>query len=285
MTSDSFELAREFSLTHPEAAALALGTLPRGTGTAFLGELPNDAATAILAAMLPSEAAAHLVDMAKDRMSDIVQGFSPQRAADVMQLLPADLREGLLEGQNTIRRSQIQFYMRQIRGNTGAWVESDVVVARPNERAGDVQGRCSQYRGNISVVYVIDADQSVVGEISALTLVTADPAVLASELMRPVPHVIRASTPIEVAVANDAWRSNDVLPVRGADDRFVGAVRFTVLRHAADDVAKEHPPEITEAGISGLADAWFVGLSDILGASVGRHTGPRQGDAQEGSRP
>ena len=283
MASDNIFLAREFSLTHPEPAAQVLRGLPRAEGTAFLSKLPIEGAAGVLSVMLPTDAATHLADMAKDRITAILQEFAPQGAADIIRLLPESMRPGLIGGQNAVRRPQILFYLRQTRGNTGAWVESDVVVARPDEPAKDVQERCSRYRGKIPTVYVVDPAQAVVGEISILSLIAAGPAVSMSQLMEPVPGSLRAGTPLELAVAHTSWRGNDALPVVGADGRFLGAARFSVLRHAADDAVDEHPPEMFGDGLTALADAWFVGLSDILGASVGRRAGPAEGIWQDGS--
>jgi hypothetical protein len=104
--------------------------------------------------------------------------------------------------------------------------------------------------------------------------------------MEPAEAILRARTPIELAVKNAAWRRADLLPVAEADNAFLGVVRYATLRHAIDDLADGPAPETSAPSAMGLADAWFLGLSEILSASLGRPaTQPAKRDSYDGGRP
>ncbi|MDH3241343.1 MAG: hypothetical protein OEO83_11830 [Alphaproteobacteria bacterium] len=283
MASDRLELAQAFSRSHPEEAVEVLGHQPKAAGTDFLRELDSGVSAGLLNAMLPPAAAAHLGEMPSEDATALIAQMSVQRAANVIRLLSPGLGHAALDGQSAVRRSQIQFYLRQVKGVVGAWIESDVVAARVGDTVESVKKRFSVYQGDVPLAYIVDAAQTVRGAVNAATLVGARPEMPASELMKPVPDVLRARTPIEVAVTEDAWRKTDILPVAETAGQFLGVIRYATLRHAVDDLVDQLPFEAGGSSALGLADAWFLGMSDILTASMGRPIVPAPNDAAEGS--
>lgn len=281
MAANSFELAQQFSQTHPQEAAQVLGKLPRPAGTAFLLNLPGPVTGNLLNAMLPPAAAAHLSEMPVDEAVVLLRELPPQRAANVIRFLSSNLRRRALKEENAVRRSQIQFYLRQVRGTVGAWVEVDVVVATPDESVDSIRNKLAVYQGTVPSIFVIDSAHKNRGAVSAMSVIAADPAAPVSQIMKPPGAVLRARTPIEIAVTDEAWRRNDILAVVGPDERFIGVVRYATLRHAVDDLAGAIPLERTESGLLGLTDAWFLGLSDIISVSVVRPDRWRENAAPE----
>lgn len=270
MADDRLELAQQFSLAHPDKAAEVIGQQPREAGSDFLKALEQSAAVALLNAMPPAAVAAHLSGIPEADAGALIGEMAPHRAANVLRLLSRDLRQVALRDQSTVRRSQIQFYLRQERGVVGAWIESDIVTAQTSEPVENLKRKFSHYEGDISTAYLVDGSQKVVGSVNAASLVAADLDRPASSLMKPLPTVLRARMPIEAAVAERAWRQTDILPVAEAAGELLGVVRYVTLRHAVDDLAGEPISEMSGSAVMGLADAWFLGLSDLLSASMGR---------------
>jgi Mg/Co/Ni transporter MgtE len=272
MAEDKLELAQAFARSHPAEAEKVLGQHPTEVGTGFLEAVDRGIRAGLLNAMLPPTAATHLGAMRSEDVAALVAQMSVQRAAGVIRILPPDLGHAAMAAQSTVRRSQIQFYLRQVKGVIGAWIESDVVAAHANDTVEGLVKRFSVYEGDLAQAYIVDAEQTVRGAVNAATLVAAPPEMLASELMRPVPGVLRARTPIEIAVTDEAWRKADVLPVAEAGGEFLGVIRYVTLRHAVDDLADQLPSGARGSSALGLADAWFLGMSDILSASMGQPT-------------
>lgn len=272
MADDRFQLAEAFSRSHPLQAAEIIGQQPREAGTGFLKALEGPTGVGVLNAMLPPAAAAHLAGMAAEEAVALIAAMTPQRAANIIRLLPGALARQALDRQSAVRRPQIQFYLRQVKGVVGAWIESDVVTARADEPAESLRKKFSVYEGDVPVAYIVDEHQAVLGTVNAPALVAAEADAPASDLLKPVPTVLRARTPIEAAVQDAAWRSTDILPVAETADAFLGIIRYAVLRHAVDDITQESPSEFFGSSATALTDAWFTGLSDVLSASLGRPT-------------
>lgn len=269
MTGNRLQLAQAFSESHPKAAADILNQHPRPAAGAFLRSLDDGAILALIGAMMPSDGAPYLRELPDGAALDLLCRMPAQRAANLIRLLPAALRQKALATQTPIRRSQIRLYLRQAKGIVGAWIESDVLVGTPEETVDSLQKKFVHYKGEVPAVYILDSKAKIAGAIGAVALIAAEGEARASDLLKPVAGFLRAQTPIETAISDSRWRTADILPVVGANDEFVGIVKYGALRLAVDDLSGETPPEMSGASILGVTDAWFLGLSDIVSASMG----------------
>ncbi|MDH3267162.1 MAG: CBS domain-containing protein, partial [Gammaproteobacteria bacterium] len=129
-------------------------------------------------------------------------------------------------------------------------------------------------------IFILDAEQHVIGAVSVAAVATANKSVRIAELAASAPAVLSARTSLVDAAQIEDWREFREIPVVNRDNKFVGVLEFAAIhtiifrrsgQHGADlrgrepDVGVENLMQVFFAGTSGLWQLWadlFAGTPD-----------------------
>jgi magnesium transporter len=202
-------------LLHPVAITVPVWErLSPDIGMAAIDGLPEDTAVEVLRSMNPSRAAALL------SMRD------PEDREHILTLLPQSESEELRE---------ILSYPME---SAGAIMDTRVLLFRGETTVREAVSRMRTLRRRgMRMLFVVDADNHLLGQVDIQDIATATSTTLLEEIKRPVRAVVNAIAPREDVVdILERYRLTD-LPVVDAEERLIGVVRYRNLMAVAEDEA------------------------------------------------
>ncbi len=164
----------------------------------ILEELGEDAATDLLADLDPDHAAEVLEEMHDDLAADILEELDPARAADFLEGMPADeaadlvaaldpeAREGILEAMESPALADVRQLLLYPPDSAGGLMTTDVAKLPVGMTAGEAIERVRQMNEeleDLSYVYIVENDDTLVGVLSFRDLVFKRPGVGLEEAM------------------------------------------------------------------------------------------------------
>jgi len=267
--ADPTYLAELYLQRHPREAATLLEGLETSDVAELIATLDDDKATDLLLALSPTVAAAALHLMADDHLADYLGGMPRQEAANILRRLPRERRATVLQAMPAAARLQLEVILHQPAHRIGAWMDSHPFTLAPDTTVEAARRRLRGIDDPVSHIFLTDDDQKLLTIVPVSRLFAVRGSEPISMVAEPPQGMLRASTTIENALDNPAWRDVDCLPVVDRDGVLVGSIRHASLREAIAQQRKSETDNRSNDYMS-VANNLYVGLAEVLVASIAR---------------
>ena len=201
--------------------------------TVLLESIPDDEIPEILEELDPANAAAILRLRSREEAADILEAIDPDDATDIIAELPSQDREQILEAMEPDEAAEIRQLSTYPPDTAGGRMTPAFVAISPDVRADDaivLLRRVAEEAETIYYVYVIDAEERLLGVLSLHNLVLTRPNAPVSEVMVADPIRVRADADQETAANLLVDKNLLALPVVDDRDHLLGII-------TQDDVA------------------------------------------------
>jgi Mg/Co/Ni transporter MgtE len=218
---------------HAPEAARVLERMPSQDTAALFSRVPARTGAPVLAAMLPS-AAARVIAHLDDAVSlALLAAVGMQTAVAILRLTSQPRRLQLLGGLPTATSIAAKLMLGYPDDSVGAWIDPDVIALPPETRTSEALARVRAGEETIvDQLYVIGADQRLLGVVDLHKALRAPDSVLLEALMRSPLAVLSAVTPLSSAATQRGWERSSVLPAVERDGRLIGVLRRGTLARA-----------------------------------------------------
>lgn len=212
---------------HPYDIAQIVGDLGTQERSAIFQTLDNERAAETLAEMETEMQASILEGMSKDRAADILEIMSSDDAADVLNELPDEKAEELLDLMEHEEAADVK-ELREYEENEAGSLMTTEYIALPQDLTADETineiRRLAPEAETVYYIYVVDADEHLVGVLSLRELIVARPETKLADIMRTRIVAVGDKAPIDDAIS--LIRKYDLLavPVTDEEDKLAGII-------------------------------------------------------------
>ncbi len=238
------DLAEELEDMAPEAARVALLSLPLGHGAETFGYLSPESQVALAQVLSRGELAAIVTEMNGDDRADLYNRLTPEQ------------QEALLPGLAQAEREDIRRLAAHQEGTAGAIMTSDYATLAPDLTVQQAIGKLrleAPDKETIYRAYVVDADRRLVGSVRLQTLILAQPHRRVEEVMERATRAVGVEDDREEVARSIAKYDIIALPVVDADGRLVGIVTHD---DALDVLQAEATEDFQKVGsVGSMADS------------------------------
>lgn len=258
-----------FLEAHPARAARVLERLPGPEAAALFTRVPARVGGPVLAAMPPSTAARIVSGLDDATTLALLTAVGAQAAVAMLRHATEPRRARLIEGLPTATAMASRLLLGSLEDSVGGWVDPDVIVLAPDGSAGEALARVRRgSEAEVEQLYVVDAEQRLLGVVDLQAVVRAPEATALTVLMREPAVALAATAPLASAAAHAGWERAAVLPVLDRGGRLLGVLRRSTL-HRALAHTERLPPEAGETTIVGLlADGYWDAVSGLAEAAL-----------------
>jgi Mg/Co/Ni transporter MgtE len=256
---EALTLALDFLDEHPDVAVRILEQHDARQVATFLDTVPEAYSVLAIGRSLPAFAA-HLCHVFGIEMSArlLLQQDVGRMVAVLRHLEHPDVDAILNECPATRRQSCLLLLNYPVRC-VGAWIVPDVAIVSSdftvsetmNFLKGANETTCTKY------IFVVNRDGILEGRISHLALLQGQADQRIEWFMDKDVECISAQAFVAQVARLPCWQDEDVMPVIGAQQQFIGALRHADLRRALNQDAQAITQPVTGGDpISGIVDAY-----------------------------
>ena len=228
LTTISLTVPRQMlSELHPADIADIISQVSHKEGATFFKDLDVDVAAEALSELKPETQVDIITGMDTDRAADIIEEMPPDEAADILSDLPVDKAKEILESIEKEEAEDIQELLSHEEDTAGGLM-TNVFIAYPPETT--VRKAIENFKKDaeeieiVYYIYVIDADEKLMGVVSLRDMLLADPDVKLSDIMETKLKTVTPETD-EMEVAGIISKYNLVaLPVVDLEGFMLGIV-------------------------------------------------------------
>jgi CBS domain-containing protein/sporulation protein YlmC with PRC-barrel domain len=220
------------SKLHPADIADILEELAPAEREAVFGSLNEEVAAEALEEIDPRMQVELMRSIHSDKAADIVEEMDPDAAADLLGDLPEETSEEILEEMEPAERQEVSELLAFHENTAAGRMTTEYIALSPEHTVGDAIDRLRQFEGpteTISNIYLVDAQERLVGSVPLVSLVLAPGGTRLSTLAPE--HVISAEANCsdkEVAEMFDKYNLMS-LPVVDEEGKLTGII-------TADDI-------------------------------------------------
>ncbi|HET9280834.1 MAG TPA: CBS domain-containing protein [Candidatus Angelobacter sp.] len=220
------------SKLHPADIADILEELAPAEREAVFGSLDEEVAAEALEEIDPKMQVELMRSIESDRAADIVEEMDPDAAADLLGDLPEETSEEILEEMEPEERQEVSELLAFHENTAAGRMTTDFIALSPEHTVGDAIDRLRSFEGpveTISSIYLVDAQEKLVGSVPLVSLVLASGGTRLGTLSPE--HVIYAeanASDKDVAEMFDKYNLA-TLPVVDEEQRLAGII-------TADDI-------------------------------------------------
>jgi magnesium transporter len=258
-------LAQQLVLAHPQRAARVLERVGADGAARVLERVPSRPAAELLACLSPQAAAEVLERLGTERGAEVVEMLDLDVAARVVRRMRPETATAVLGRIPGRRARAIGVLLRFPENSAGALMDPEVLALPEDWSAREALRRIREVPGQARYnLYVVDAQQKLVGALNLRELMLAPPASRISELMVRDPVRLDAFADRAQVVAHPGWARVHAIPVVDEHGGYLGAIRYRTLRaleaallgrHGEDEDAGRALGELFATGAAGLLDA------------------------------
>lgn len=224
------------SKLHPADLADILEALNRPERAAVMSALDEDLAAETLQEMEPEAQADVLEQLGKDKAADILESMPADEAADILGDLPERRAEELLEQMEDEEAEDVRELLEYEEDTAGRLMTTDFLSFREDATAGQTIEELRRLKpdpDSAYYLYVVDAEQHLIGVVSLRDLVIAEPDRPLWALMDP--HVLFVKEDAHKNEVAEVMTKYDLLavPVVDAGQVLVG---MALIHDVVDDV-------------------------------------------------
>jgi CBS domain-containing protein/sporulation protein YlmC with PRC-barrel domain len=214
---------------HPADIAEILEDLrPREAGQ-LIRDLPDEKAADVIEELEPEFQADVLETLPDERAADIVEEMEPDEAADVLQEMEEDKRAQVFNLMEPEEAADVIELLPHPEDEAGGLMTTKYVAIPPGISVADAIQRVrreavAKEAETIYYVYVVDADERLVGVFSLSDLVLAAPDATVDSIMHTKPIHVHLDAPREKVTEAIAKYNLLAVPVADAEHRLRGIV-------------------------------------------------------------
>ncbi len=265
------ELSYAFLEAHPVDAARVLERLAPASAAALLQSAPLRLASPVLRQMLPLAGARCLEQFDNSETAGLLHALGPQAGVALLRYVSPERRVRALEQLPTALTLAYELLLGYPEGTVGAWMDPRAMAFPADMTCGEALERVRQAdEALIADPFVIDRNQRLQGYVEFADLLRAHATTPLTRLLRSSPNRLPAQALLAGLREHPGWREASTLPVVERGDRLVGALTHTALQRA---LSLEHATPgsgATDDTLSGLAGAYWFGVSSLIQAIVGQ---------------
>ncbi len=246
-----------------EEAGAVLGALDTETAADALNEIEAPLQSEILSELDP------------ERASDLLEALAPDDAADILADIPQEEAERLLSLMPVTDAQPIRELLRYGGETAGGIMTTEVLSLAQDltvEEALVYLRQHSEHLEMIYYLYIVDAEQHLVGVVSLRQLVVAEPSTRLHDLMDT--DVLKVTTDTDQEEVARIISKYDLLgvPVVDGDNRLVGIVTVDDVIDVLHEEQAEDFSEIAGASVEEFEEeehfSWQAALSRVTWLSV-----------------
>jgi len=254
-----------FVTTHPAEVARVLESMPASDAAEVMTDLAIDVLPTLLPWLIPSSAGSALELVAVERASRALSATPRDVAATILRAMGSAHRSRIMESLRPEERKAIKRLLRYSEGTAGALMDPEVLAVPESSSAGDALERLRRSpQRALYYVYVVSADQKLVGVVTIRELMGARPDQLLGLIaVRPV-ESLPARAAWESVVTHPAWKRVHALPVVEIDGRFLGVVRYKSIRELEERLVETRLEDHGARTGAALGELYGLGLRGLL---------------------
>jgi len=164
------------SRLHPADIADILEELAPAQREAVFESLDEEVAAEALEEIDPKMQVELMRSIDSDKAADIVEEMDPDAAADLLGDLPEETSEGILEEMEPEERQEVSELLAFQENTAAGRMTTDYIALSPEHTVGDAIDRLRSFEGTvetISTIYLVDAQEKLVGSVPLVSLVLA----------------------------------------------------------------------------------------------------------------
>ena len=169
---------QRLSKLHPADLADILEELAPAQREALFESLDEDVAADALEEIDPKMQASLVESLDSDHAADIVEEMDPDAAADLLENLSRETSDEILEEMEPEERGEIQDLLEFEEDTAAGRMTTDLISLPPTATARDAVDRLRRYEGgveSISSIFLVSADEKLVGAVPLAKLALANP--------------------------------------------------------------------------------------------------------------
>jgi CBS domain-containing protein/sporulation protein YlmC with PRC-barrel domain len=187
LTTISLTVPRQMlSELHPADIADIISQVSHKEGASFFKDLDVDVAAEALSELKPETQVDIISGMDTDKAADIIEEMPPDEAADILSDLPVDKAKEILESIEKEEAEDIQELLSHEEDTAGGLM-TNVFIAYPPEitirKAIENFKKDAEVIETVYYIYVIDANEKLIGVVSLRDLLLADLDAKLSDIM------------------------------------------------------------------------------------------------------
>jgi len=187
LTKISLTVPRQMvSELHPADIAEIISQVSHKEGATFFRDLDVETAAEALSELQPDVQATIISGMDTDKAADIIEEMPPDEAADVLSDLPADKAKEILESIEKEEAEDIQELLSHEEDTAGGLMTNEYIAYPPETTVREAIERFRKEAEEVETVYyiyIIDADEKLIGVISLRELLLAPLDAKLSDIM------------------------------------------------------------------------------------------------------
>lgn len=227
---------------HPSDIAEIIRSLSHEEGTNLLNELDIETAAETLTELSPHIQAGIIEKMDAEKASDIIEEMPPDDAADILGDLPAEKAREILEKIEKEEAEDIQELLVHEEDTAGSVMTNEFIAYPPDLKIKDAIERFKQDAKEIETVYyiyVVDAEERLLGVTSLKEVLLADPLLHLSEIMET--KIIKVSPDEDVEAVSDLMAKYNLvaIPVVDESGKMLGIITVDDIMDVMEDEATE----------------------------------------------
>jgi Mg/Co/Ni transporter MgtE len=228
LTTISLTVPRQMlSELHPADIADIISQVSHKEGATFFKDLDVDVAAEALSELKPETQVDIITGMDTDKAADIIEEMPPDEAADILSDLPVDKAKEILESIEKEEAEDIQELLSHEEDTAGGLMTNVFIAYPPETTVRKAMENFKKDAEEIEIVYyiyVIDADEKLMGVVSLRDMLLADLDAKLSDIMETKLKTVTPETD-EMEVAEIISKYNlVVLPVVDIEGFMLGIV-------------------------------------------------------------
>jgi magnesium transporter len=255
--------------------------------------LPEEAAREVLIRRSPADIAAVISELETEKAADLIREFdgkklsetlrllSANQIADLLPFLPVATRETILGQLPADLAARVQALLRYAPDTAGGIMDNRFITVRADETAAEALNKLRDgaklRSGDVSYIYVVDAEGRLIGVVSLRDLVFSSAEVRVDAIMNPEVRFLQAQDDQEEISRKIQHYPYLGFPVVDENQRLVGVVRIGDAIRVAQSEATEDMQLMV--GLSGEERIWTPWKQSIgkrlpwLGVNLGTALG------------
>ncbi|OLC55488.1 MAG: hypothetical protein AUH85_09200 [Chloroflexi bacterium 13_1_40CM_4_68_4] len=218
---------QKLALLHPADIADIVEEMTADERRTVFEQLDVETAAEALAEVEPEMQASVLADLPEERAADILEEMGPDEAADVLQDLPVERRDELIDLMQKDESEDVEELLSYDENTAGGIMTTNYVALPGSLKASEAIDKLRALKPDPETayyLYVIDAQDRLIGVVSLRDLVVASPDEKLEDIMNKQVMKAEAHTDKEEVAAIIAKYDLLALPIVDQKGRLIGAV-------------------------------------------------------------
>jgi len=230
---------------------------------ALLEALPSDLAAALMDKMDNLQAVSCFSRLGKKNMTGILGKLSYLQAEMILRQLDKSLVDELLTDLPEKLVKVLSQSLRYQRHQLGAYIDTMAFVLKDSMTIQQALNRMRKEKPELfSHVFVIDANQQVVGSIDIKSICTQQESVKARNIMLPNVPTIKVNTDLSRVLLETDWGNYASLPVTNTRGVYLGIISREVVWNLTK-TGKKADPALSQTGYA-LGELFNLGINGVF---------------------